>query len=240
MGYPKLTSVKNKVLEKGEHYITLDYGNTYSDGSFHKGLDLVASETAGKGADYICAFADGKVTGFQNSFSGYTDSTGTDGMGNYVIIEHANGFKTRYMHLLKGSVRVKTGDKVTKGQVIAYMGNTGHSFGRHLHFDISYNKSSLGGHKANGVYYLDPKPYLKGTKTIGDTKTETKPVEKPTNTKKYTVKVNSVLNVRSGPGTNYKIVARLKNGSKVTSYEEKEETWVRIGPSQWVNKSFLV
>ena len=233
MSYKKLTGVKNKVLEKGEHYITLDYGNTYSDGSFHKGLDLVAASEAGKGADYICAFADGKVTSYVNTFSGTTkDTHNTASMGNYVIIDHGNGYKTRYMHMLKGSVKVRTGQTVKKGQVIGYMGNTGNSFGRHLHFDISYNKKLSGSYLSNDRYYLDPKPFLKGEKTM-DNKTE------ETGKNIYVVKVNTVLNVRHEPSVNARIVDKLKNGTKVNVLDKKGD-WYKIGENRWVMSTYLV
>lgn len=228
-------AVKNNVLKGGKHYITLDYGNTYSDGSFHKGIDLVASKEAGKGADYIVAFADGKVTGYHNTFSGTTTNTGTAGMGNYVIIDHGNGYKTRYMHMLKGSVKVKTGDKVKKGQVIGYMGNTGNSFGRHLHFDISYNKSTHGGHLSNSRYYLDPKPYLKGEREFGKVASTVAP-----SLEKLTVNVNSFLNVRKEPSVNSKILGMLQNGTVVEKITEKGD-WTQIkGPANgWVMTRYL-
>ncbi len=237
MSKVKLYGVKNSVLKTGNHYITLDYGNTYSDGSFHKGIDLVASSEAGKGGDYILAFADGKVTSYVNNFSGTTtDMHNTASMGNYVIIDHGNGFKTRYMHMLKGSVKVRTGDVVKKGQVIGYMGNTGNSFGRHLHFDISYNTKEYGGHLSNSRYYLDPKPYLKGEKSF-EKKTEDK---KPASYSKYVVNVKTVLNVRKGPGTNYGIVKTLSNKTVVNVYEIRNG-WGKISSTseQWVMLTYL-
>lgn len=56
------------------------------------------------------------------------------GYGSYVIIEHKNGYRTVYGHL--SAVRVTVGQKVTSGQKIGAVGNTGHSYGCHLHFEI--------------------------------------------------------------------------------------------------------
>jgi len=57
--------------------------------------------------------------------------------GNYVVLDHGNGYQTRYMHLSK--VRVHTGDTVQQGQVIALSGNTGRSTGPHLHYELRMN-----------------------------------------------------------------------------------------------------
>lgn len=59
------------------------------------------------------------------------------------------------------------------------------------------------------------------------------------NYKTKTVRVNTRLNVRSGPGTNYGIVKQLKNGDTVTVYEMKG-TWARIGNGQWCSDNYLV
>ncbi len=56
------------------------------------------------------------------------------GYGNYVVISHSNGTQTLYAHLQ--STAVAMGARVTQGQVIGYMGNTGRSTGTHLHFEI--------------------------------------------------------------------------------------------------------
>jgi len=58
------------------------------------------------------------------------------GTGNYVRIEHSNGFSTAYAHLESFSKAVKSGHKVERGQVIGYVGNTGRSTGPHLHFEL--------------------------------------------------------------------------------------------------------
>ncbi len=56
--------------------------------------------------------------------------------GNLVVIRHANGLETFYAHLSK--LKVRQGDLVEAGQVIGLGGNTGHSYGSHLHFEVRY------------------------------------------------------------------------------------------------------
>lgn len=98
----------------------------------HKGLDIAA-----KTGTPIKAAADGKIT-YSDTMSGY---------GNLIIIDHGNGIKTYYGHCSK--LYKKEGQKVSAGDVIAAVGNTGNSTGSHLHFEI----------RKNGVY-LNPTKYL--------------------------------------------------------------------------------
>jgi len=58
-------------------------------------------------------------------------------IGNYVILQHAGGEYSTYAHLKQGSVRVKAGDKVTRGQVIGQVGHTGNTTEPHLHFQLT-------------------------------------------------------------------------------------------------------
>ena len=71
--------------------------------------------------------------------------------GTYVVIRHANGLQSYYAHGKKGSITVKPGDTVKKGQTIMLSGNTGNSSGPHLHFEVrkspynySYNAKAYG------------------------------------------------------------------------------------------------
>ena len=57
--------------------------------------------------------------------------------GNYVMIDHGNGFVTMYLH--NSSLAVSVGDVVSQGQTIAYAGSTGYSTGAHLHFQVELN-----------------------------------------------------------------------------------------------------
>ncbi len=67
--------------------------------------------------------------------------------GNYVMIDHGNGFVTMYLH--NSSLAVSVGDVVSQGQTIAYAGSTGYSTGVHCHFSVFLNGS-----------YVDPLDYL--------------------------------------------------------------------------------
>ena len=60
-----------------------------------------------------------------------------DGYGNYTCIDHGGGMATCYGH--QSSYAVSSGAQVSQGQVIGYVGNTGHSFGAHLHFEVRIN-----------------------------------------------------------------------------------------------------
>lgn len=189
--------IKVKILKNGYHRLTLDYGNTYSDGSFHKGIDLTGNTSVNNGYDYILAFDDGVVTAMCNTYSKNGKAGGTADMGNYVIIDHGNGYRTRYQHMTKGSITVKTGQAVKAGQVIGYMGNTGYSTARHLHFDISVSGKVSGGTyvSSQNRTYFDPKLFLYGQKKIPETTTY----------KTGSYMVFSDVNVRQGPGTNYNL-----------------------------------
>lgn len=71
--------------------------------------------------------------------------------GNYIIVDLGNGYFAFYAHLQPKSLRVKVGDKVTRGQVLALLGNSGNSDAPHLHFHITDGNSPLG---AEGVPYV--------------------------------------------------------------------------------------
>lgn len=99
----------------------------------HNGVDMAAPA-----GTPIYAAKSGKVT---------VTSYQAGGAGNYVSINHGDGFSSIYMHMTR--YIVSKGDYVTAGQVIGYVGNTGLSKGNHLHFGISYNGT-----------YVNPMQYI--------------------------------------------------------------------------------
>lgn len=97
------------------------------------------------GIDMACAAG----TPIYASRGGLVEVAGyqADGAGNYVQLNHGDGFRSIYMHMT--NYIVKQGDYVAPGQIIGYVGNTGLSKGNHLHFGISYN-----GTYVNPVEYI--------------------------------------------------------------------------------------
>jgi murein DD-endopeptidase MepM/ murein hydrolase activator NlpD len=61
------------------------------------------------------------------------------GYGNYVRIEHGNGYATAYAHLSRFAAGMRSGRRVEQGEVIGYVGSTGRSTGPHLHFEVLKN-----------------------------------------------------------------------------------------------------
>ena len=100
---------------------------------FHSGIDLAAK----KGTPISCAAA-GRVV-----FAGWKT-----GYGYVVMVDHGKGYETLYAHCSK--LAVTTGQTVSTGKIVAYVGRTGVATGPHLHFEV----------RKNGVY-RNPLKYLK-------------------------------------------------------------------------------
>ena len=128
-----------RVLECEKYRITQDYKTT------HRAVDMVKyySETCN-----ILAHTEGKVVFCQTGKKNNPVATGNASYGNCVKIKHPNGYYTLYAHMEK--VYVKKGQYVSTGQDIGYMGNTGRSFGAHLHFEIRTKNDTR----------INPQPYL--------------------------------------------------------------------------------
>ena len=94
-------------------------------GRMHNGIDIAG------GGDYGQPFvaADGGTVIWSGDDGG--------GYGNYVMIDHGNGYITVYGHA--SELACSTGDYVSQGQTIGYIGSTGNSTGPHLHFEIRLN-----------------------------------------------------------------------------------------------------
>lgn len=101
---------------------------------FHSGIDI-----SSKAGTRIKATADGIVR-----YSGWAG-----GNGNLVVIEHGFGYTTSYAHNKKNLV--KTGQIITRGDIVAYVGSTGNSTGPHSHYEIWKNKKSV-----------NPRPFIEG------------------------------------------------------------------------------
>ena len=118
-------------------YVSSAFGGrdapTAGASTYHEGVDLAAPE-----GTPIYASRTGIVK----------EATFGRAAGYYVKIDHGDGFRSIYMHMTRYTVR--SGQAVSAGQVIGYVGSTGTSTGNHLHFGISYNGSYV-----NPAHYVN-------------------------------------------------------------------------------------
>lgn len=132
-------SVKNRVIEGNQLEITQFY-----KAGVHNGIDVVNKNyTLG----YICSHSDGNVI---ETRDGLGNMKGSNSYGNYVKVKHDNGYCTLYAHLEKGTLAVANGQRVAKGQRLGFMGNSGNSYGAHLHFEVRNESDQR----------IDPTPFL--------------------------------------------------------------------------------
>lgn len=104
----------------------------------HSGIDIAPVE---KGVDNVIASKSGTVIypGANDNISHGDGSLNHSGYGNYVIIDHGDGFSTLYGHMYKDTITVRAGDHVEQGQIIGKTGTSGRSTGPHLHFEVRIN-----------------------------------------------------------------------------------------------------
>lgn len=141
---PAIQPVANKDLKRMASGYGMRMHPIYKRRKMHTGMDFSAEQ-----GTEIYATGDGVVAEVENSRRGY---------GNHVVLSHGYGYKTLYAHMTQYIVR--RGEKVKRGQIIGYVGNTGTSVAPHLHYEVIKN-----GEKVNPVNFyfndLTPEEYEK-------------------------------------------------------------------------------
>ncbi len=130
---PAIQPINNKDIRYISSYFGYRIHPIYKKRMFHDGIDF----TAHIGTP-IYATGNGKVLEARRS---------SDGYGKKIVIDHGFGYQTVYAHL--SGFKVKKHQKVQRGQLIGFVGNTGISTGPHLHYEVRYNSR-----KVNPVYYF--------------------------------------------------------------------------------------
>ena len=124
--YPKLPAYKGAYRwPLGAGIVSSEFGGRWK--KQHEGLDIAADE-----GEPIYASASGRVIYADNRMHGY---------GNVVIVRHDSKMTTLYAH--NQSLKVRLGEVVSQGQVIALLGSTGHSTGPHVHFEMRRSNLAL-------------------------------------------------------------------------------------------------
>lgn len=138
---PAIQPISNKDLRRTASGYGFRIDPIYRTPKFHSGMDFSA-----KTGTEIYATGNGTVT----------YAAWKQGYGNCIIIDHGYGYQTLYGHMSKYNARV--GQKVNRGEIIGYVGNTGKSTGSHLHYEVIVH----GQHDNPSKYYfmdLSPEEY---------------------------------------------------------------------------------
>ncbi len=130
---PAIQPISNKDLKRLSSFYGYRIDPIYKVKKFHAGVDLSAPQ-----GTPIYASGAGTVIKTRHSLRGY---------GNTVTIDHGYGYVTLYAHIK--DIKVKRGEKVKRGQIIATVGNTGKSTAPHLHYEVRKNN-----HTINPIYYF--------------------------------------------------------------------------------------
>lgn len=139
---PAIQPVSNGDLKRMASGFGYRIDPVYKTVKFHAGLDFSAPQ-----GTPIYATANGTVKVAGNLGNGY---------GNHVVINHGYGYETLYGHMFK--VKVRPGERIKRGEIIGWVGNTGKSTGPHCHYEVHKN-----GRKLDPVYFfyndLTPEQY---------------------------------------------------------------------------------
>jgi murein DD-endopeptidase MepM/ murein hydrolase activator NlpD len=124
---PAIQPVSNSDLKRVASGYGYRIDPIYKTPRFHAGLDFTAPQGT---PIYATANGVAKIAG--NSGNGY---------GNHVVISHGYGYETLYGHMYR--VKVKVGERVSRGEVIGYVGSTGKSTGPHCHYEVHKNNQRI-------------------------------------------------------------------------------------------------
>ena len=201
-------SVKCNVLKKGYCEITQGFGGSNN----HRGLDLVGKDYT---LDDIVSYANGTVNMVTNGYGNGAGEGVNWAYGNFVKILNDDGTVCLYAHMEYTSVKV--GQRVSKGQVIGRMGNSGNSFGGHLHWEFW---------SCNDYYKnIDPSPFLSPKEIKLPS-----PVNRDKNKRQFQVDYNDNLRVRTEPNLKCEVVGILNAG--IYNFTEEKENdgfkWVKL------------
>lgn len=124
---PSIQPISNKELKRLSSPFGMRLHPVYKIFKMHHGVDFAAPR-----GTPIYATGDGVVKLVQNNALGY---------GKEILVEHGYGFVTRYCHLQE--FKVKSGQKIKRGQCIGYVGSTGVSTSPHLHYEVIKNRKNV-------------------------------------------------------------------------------------------------
>lgn len=132
--------MNTRIIKNKKCNITNNYSNN------HLAVDIVGTNST---LDYVLAHTKGRIVFCQDGYENMKGSTGNASYGNFVKIDHGNGYCTLYAHMKK-KLPVKHGQIVEKGEILGYMSDSGNAYGSHLHFEVWKDNQRI-----NPTEYLD-------------------------------------------------------------------------------------
>lgn len=185
--WPLKTSINISREFTGSNYKTQHTGCDFAC-SLGNDVYAIADGTVVTATDYGCTGSHyGGTPACSKGSSCPAAKASSDGKGSYanrICIDHGNGVYSFYAHLSTGTFKVKSGDRVRQGQLIAKTGTSGKSTGPHLHFEIR-----VGGNSTN--YAKNPRNYLTKVNPVPNPVTTTPSIWK--NSDSYTVGNSATL-----------------------------------------------
>lgn len=151
-----------RILKNGKCKITNSYNNS------HQAVDILGENNE---TDYVLAHSDGEIIFLQDGFGNMKGSIGNNSYGNSIKIKHQNGYYTLYAHM-KNGLPVKNNQRITKGEIIGYISDSGNAYGKHLHFEVWKENQRI-----NPIEFLN------------------KDLPKPTNTVDLPYKIGDIVNI---------------------------------------------
>lgn len=201
-----------RILKKQKCEITNNFTNN------HQAVDLVGEN---KTLDYVVAHTGGKIIILQDGLNNQKGSTGNASYGNFVKIDHGNGYYTLYAHMKKG-LSVKNNQIVSTGETIGYIGDSGNAYGAHLHFEVW-----------QGNKRINPTQYL--NKNLPN---ENENIKELTYSVGDTIKINGIY--VSSTSTE-RLIPAIKEGkiTKILS-NARNPYLLEDGKIGWVNESDII
>ena len=194
-----------RVLEGGLCEITQEY-----IAGVHNGIDLVG---AGYTLAWEVAHSDGVVVALRNDCNWFEEGS----YGNYIKVKHDNGYYTLYAHGAYQTNQVNVGDRVSKGKRLQFMGNTGMSYGAHLHWEV----------RDQNDVRIDPTPYLNA---------DLPNTPSPTPTYKWNVGDNVMINgVYVSSDSTECLVPAIDHGKITRIVDNRNPYLLNEGNIGWVN-----
>ncbi len=189
----------------------------------HEGVDFMAPE-----GSELYAVADGMVSDVR--LDGNSDPNGRP-YGNQVRIQHEDGYTSIYAHL--SEVFVTRGQNVKEGQLIGLSGNSGNSFGAHLHLSLKKQGATQRRETRFPHDFVDPAPYLEPFS--GGQPAQPAPPAETTLDVLVESPAVGYLNVRGAPYVGGALVDRVDHGATLGALEEADIARSKVGKNgQWL------